>query len=129
MERALALAERRPEEIDYYCAFGVSHPWLDIRETRMLKRAFGPAVRGLAVSSVQSMMGHPMGAAGAVQAATCALAIRNGAVPPTINYHESDPECDLDYVPNQARALCVRNAALYALGSGGNNTALVFSAC
>ena len=75
------------------------------------------------------MMGHPQAATGAVQAAACALAIRHNIIPPTINYQEPDPECDLDYVPNEARSKTVRNAVLYTLGNGGNNSALVLSAC
>lgn len=128
IEKALRQARVTPGAIDYYCALGVAGPWVDIRETQMIKRVFSRGGRYPAVSSIKSMMGHPMGAAGAVQAATCALAIRHQAVPPTINYEEKDPECDLDYVPNEARAVKVRHAVAYTLGNG-NNTGLVFSAC
>lgn len=129
LEKALARARRNADEIDYHCALAPSDPMLDIRETRMLKRVMGDHARRIAVSSIKSMMGHPLGAAGAVQTATAALAIRNGAVPPTINYSEPDPECDLDYVANQGREMKVRNATVYTLGNGGVNAALVLSAC
>jgi 3-oxoacyl-[acyl-carrier-protein] synthase II len=128
IEQALRRAERLPEDVDYYCAHGSSSPWTDIRETRMLKRAFREHARRLAISSIKSMMGHPLGAAGAVQSATAALAIREKAVPPTINLEEPDKECDLDYVPKEARSMPIRNAVVYSLGMGGTNAALVLSA-
>lgn len=129
LERALSSGFRKPEDVDYYCAVALSMQWMDVRETRMLKRVFRKQAKRLAISSIKSMMGHPLGASGAVQAATCAMAIRNGAVPPTTNYDEPDPECDLDYVPNEARELKVRNALLYTIGNGGTNAALLLSAC
>jgi 3-oxoacyl-[acyl-carrier-protein] synthase II len=128
IECALRRAERSPETVDYYCAHGSSSQWTDIRETRMIKRAFHEHAKRLAVSSVKSMMGHPLGAAGAVQSATAALAIRESAVPPTINHEEPGKDCDLDYVPKEARAMPVRNAVVYSLGMGGTNAALVLSA-
>lgn len=129
IEKALRMAQRVPGEIDYYCAHGSSSRWTDVRETRTIKRVFREHARNLHISSIKSMMGHPLGAAGAVQVATAALAIRKQAVPPTINYQERDPDCDLDYVPNEARSVKIRNAAVYSLGNGGINTALVVSAC
>lgn len=129
LEISLKRARRLPEEIDYYCALGLSHPFLDVRETRMLKRVFRENAPRLPVSSIKSMMGHPLGAAGAVQTATAALSISRHAIPPTINYEERDSECDLDYVPNEARERSVRNAMVYTLGTGGSNAALVLSAC
>jgi 3-oxoacyl-[acyl-carrier-protein] synthase II len=129
VEKAMRHAQKGPDDIDYYCAHGSSSRWTDIRETRMLKRVFRERAPRLQISSVKSMMGHAVGAAGAVQAATCALAIRHGAIPPTINHDDPDPECDLDYVPNQARSVRVRNALIYSLGMGGSNAALVLSAC
>lgn len=129
MERAICRAKRRPEDINYYCALGIGEKFLDVRETRSIKRVFAENARKLPISSIKSMMGHPLGAAGAVQAATCALAIKHGAIPPTINYDEPDPECDLDYVPNQAREARIKNAMLYTLGNGGSNTSLVLSEC
>ena len=95
----------------------------------MLKTAFQDHAFRIPVSSIKSMVGYPFGASGALQAATCALAIQRGAVPPTINYEEPDPECDLDYVPNEPREKKVSDAMAYSLGVGGNNAALVLSAC
>lgn len=129
IEKALRMAQRLPDEIGYYCAHGSSSRWTDVRETRTIKRVFREHARKLHISSIKSMMGHPLGAAGAVQVATAALAIRKQAVPPTINYQEPDPDCDLDYVPNEARSVKIRNAVVYSLGNGGVNTALVVSAC
>ena len=129
VEKALASGEIAPHDVDYYCAHGSSSRWTDIRETRMLRRVFREDATRLNISSIKSMMGHPLGAAGAVQAATCALAIRHGAIPPTINYEKSDPDCDLNYVPNCARSQRVRHALCYSLGNGGNNAALALSAC
>jgi 3-oxoacyl-[acyl-carrier-protein] synthase II len=128
IEKALSNAGRSADDVDYYCALGVAGKWTDVRETHMLKRVFRERAKRVPVSSLKSMMGHPNGASGAVQAAACALVIRHGAIPPTINYDEPDPECDLDYVPNQARQAHVRNAVAYCLGNG-NNSALVLSAC
>lgn len=129
LEKALARSGRSLDQIDYYCALGVSLPSLDARETRMVKRVFRERASKLAVSSIKSMMGHPIGAAGAVQVAASALSIKHSAVPPTINYEEPDPDCDLDYVPNEARSMKVRNALVYTLGNGGCNAAVVVSAC
>jgi len=129
VEKALHMACRSPDDIDYYCAHGSSSQWTDVRETRMVKRVFREHSNRLPVSSIKSMMGHPLGAAGAVQLAASTLAIQAGVIPPTINYEDPDPECDLDYVPNEARPGRIRNAVVYALGNGGVNTALVVSAC
>jgi 3-oxoacyl-(acyl-carrier-protein) synthase len=127
--RALNKAQCSPADIDYYCAFGISDPKLDARETRIIKGVFKDDARRLPISSIKSMVGSSLGANGAMQAATCALAIRNRAIPPTINYDKSDPECDLDYVPNEARSARVNKTALFSLGNGGNYTALVLKAC
>lgn len=129
VEKALRMAGRAPDAIDYYCAHGSSSQWTDVRETRMVKRVFREHSNRLPVSSIKSMMGHPLGASGAVQLAASTMAIQAGVVPPTINYEDPDPECDLDYVPNEARPSRVRNAVIYALGNGGVNTALVVSDC
>ena len=128
LERALKAAGRNPEEIDYYCAAAVSMQWMDVRETRMLKRVFRDHARRLAISSIKSVMGHPLGAAGAIQALTCAMAIRRSKVPPTTNLEDPDPECDLNYV-TRPHELKIRNAMLYTIGNGGSNAALVLSAC
>jgi 3-oxoacyl-[acyl-carrier-protein] synthase II len=129
LERALKVARLNPEDIDYYCALAISMQFLDIRETRMLKRVFGSHAKRLAISSFKSIMGHPLGASGAIQALTCAMAICRSAVPPTTNLFDPDPECDLDYVSGVARSMKVRNAMLYTLGNGGANAALILSAC
>jgi 3-oxoacyl-[acyl-carrier-protein] synthase II len=129
IEKALLQARTQPDEINYYCAHGSSSRWTDIRETRMVKRVFQEHARKICLSSIKSMMGHPLGASGVVQTAASALAIQNKAIPPTINYEDSDPECDLDYVPNVARSANVRKAVIYSLGQGGSNTALVLNAC
>jgi len=128
IEKALTGAQRTPSEIDYYCAIGASDPWMDIRETNTIKRVFREEAKHLCVSSIKSMIGHPMGASGAMQAATSALSIKNSRIPPTINYEDPDPECDLDYVPNVAREKKVRNALVYTIGNT-SNTAFVLSAC
>lgn len=127
LSRALASARRTSDTVDYYCAHGSSSRWSDIRETRMIKRVFNGHSPRLAVSSIKSMTGHPLGAAGALQTATGAMAVHTQTVPPTINYDAPDPDCDLDYVPNHAREMRVRSAMVYALGQGGNNAALVLS--
>jgi len=126
---ALSDARVGPEQIDYYCAHGSAARSTDTRETRMLKVALGEHAYRTPISSVKSMTGHPFGASGALQTAACALAIKEKAVPPTINYDEPDPECDLDYIPNEAREDRIDVALTYALGMGGNNAALALSAC
>jgi 3-oxoacyl-(acyl-carrier-protein) synthase len=94
----------------------------------MLKRALGEHAYRVPVSGIKSMTGHPFGAAGAMQAATCALAIKRAEIPPTMNYEDPDPDCDLDYVPNQAREKNVGCAMTYSLGMG-NNAAMALAAC
>jgi len=126
MARALEDANLIPAAVDYVNAHGTSTPANDANETAAIKRVFGPHARGLAISSTKSMMGHLMGAAGAVEAIATCLAIKHGIVPPTINYETPDPECDLDYVPNFPRALKVNVALSNAFGFGGTNASLVF---
>ncbi|MHC4916522.1 MAG: beta-ketoacyl-[acyl-carrier-protein] synthase family protein [Planctomycetota bacterium] len=128
VRRTLDDAGRNAAEVDFYCAHGSSSRAADARETRMLKRALGNHAYRVPVSGIKSMIGHPFGASGAVQAASCALAISRGEIPPTINYEDPDPECDLDYVPNQAREGPVRLAVCYSLGMG-NNAGLALAAC
>jgi 3-oxoacyl-[acyl-carrier-protein] synthase II len=129
IELALRDAGRDPEKVGYYCAHGSAARLTDRRETNMLKRALGDRAYRVSVSSIKSMTGHPFGASGVLQAATCALAIKRKVVPPTINYEEPDPECDLDYVPNEAREEKVDTALAYSLGMGGNNAALAVAPC
>jgi 3-oxoacyl-[acyl-carrier-protein] synthase II len=121
MRQALARAGVEPEEVDYINAHGTATPLGDAAETKAIKEVFGDHAYELAVSSTKSVMGHTFGAAGAVEAIMCALAIREGIVPPTINYENPDPDCDLDYVPNEARKADVRVALSNAMGLGGHN--------
>ncbi|MDP9270783.1 MAG: beta-ketoacyl-ACP synthase II [Chloroflexota bacterium] len=126
MIRALRDAGMRPEEIDYVAAHGTSTPLNDATESKAIRAAFGEHSSKLAVSSNKSMVGHTLGAAGAISALAAVLAIRDGLVPPTINYETPDPECDLDYVPNEARRTPVRAAIVNGFGFGGQNAVAVF---
>jgi 3-oxoacyl-[acyl-carrier-protein] synthase II len=128
MVLAIEDAGLRPENIDYINAHGTSTVSNDRIETLAIKKSFRKHAYSLAVSSSKSMLGHMLGAAGAVEAAVTALAIYEGVIPPTINYETSDPECDLDYVPNTARKQTVRAALSNSLGFGGINAALVLKA-
>ena len=125
---ALALADGgiRPEEVGYINAHGTSTPLNDAGETAAIKAVFGDHAYQLAVSSTKSMTGHMLGAAGAVEAMFCALALRDGFLPATIHYQVPDPVCDLDYVPNQGRSAEVRYALSNSLGFGGHNGSLLF---
>lgn len=126
MAQALTDAGVNANEVDYINAHGTSTPYNDKFETAAIKRVFGDHAYKLAVSSTKSMTGHLLGAAGGVEAAATVLAIANGIVPPTINYTNPDPECDLDIVPNQARKMDINVAVSDNLGFGGHNAALVF---
>jgi 3-oxoacyl-[acyl-carrier-protein] synthase II len=117
-----------PSDIDYLNAHGTSTPAGDIGETVGIKRAFGDASKRLAVSSTKSTTGHLLGAAGVAEAIFCILAIRDQALPPTINYETPDPECDLDYVPNRARDARVKTTISNSFGFGGTNGSLIFRA-
>ncbi len=128
MTAALRDAGIDPSDVDYLNAHGTSTPAGDIGETVGIKRAFGDAANSLAVSSTKSTTGHLLGAAGAAEAIFCALAIKNQVVPPTINLEDQDPECDLDYVPNEARDMKVRTAVSNSFGFGGTNGSLVLRA-
>jgi 3-oxoacyl-[acyl-carrier-protein] synthase II len=121
MRSALERSGVAPEEVDYINAHGTSTPLGDAAETKAVKEVFGGHAYELAISSTKSMMGHTFGAAGAVEAIMCALAIRDQKLPPTINYVNPDPDCDLDYVPNEARAAEVRVTLSNAMGLGGHN--------
>ena len=125
MRWALKDAGMLPEEIEYINAHGTSTPLNDSTETRAIKSVFGEHAYKLAISSTKSMMGHAMGASGALEAIACALTITNGIIAPTINYEFPDPECDLDYVPNQARHQAVRTALSNSFGLGGQNACLI----
>ena len=121
MATALRSAGVEPERVGYINAHGTSTPLGDTAETKAIKNVFGDHAYNLAVSSTKSMMGHTFGAAGAIEAIMCVLAVRDGVVPPTINYREPDPDCDLDYVPNEARKVQVDVALSNAMGLGGHN--------
>ena len=113
------------EDVDYINAHGTSTIYNDRIETLAIKKVFGDHAKKLAVSSTKSVMGHLLGAAGGVEMVVCALAIKHGIVPPTINYETPDPECDLDYVPNEARPAKIRIAMKNSFGFGGKNSILV----
>ena len=121
MQAALRRANVEPEQVGYVNAHGTSTPLGDAAETRALKQVFGDHAYSLAVSSTKSMTGHCFGAAGAIEAMMCVLALKEGVIPPTINYVHPDPDCDLDYVPNDARRVQVDVALSNAMGLGGHN--------
>jgi 3-oxoacyl-[acyl-carrier-protein] synthase II len=123
---ALKNAKMNPGEVGYINAHGTSTPLNDATETRAIKAVFKEHARKLAVSSTKSMTGHMLGAAGGVEAAVCTLALARNALPPTINYQTPDPDCDLDYVPNQAREVRVQAAMSNSFGFGGTNAVLLF---
>ncbi|MYE47335.1 MAG: beta-ketoacyl-[acyl-carrier-protein] synthase II, partial [Chloroflexi bacterium] len=126
MEQVLAGNGMGTDEVDYLNAHGTSTPLNDRVETLAIRTVFGEDADRIAVSSTKSMLGHMMGAAGAVEAAVAVLACDRQIAPPTINYRTPDPECDLDYVPNEARPLEVRNAMSTSVGLGGHNSVLLF---
>ncbi len=121
MTEALAAGGIEPEQVGYINAHGTSTPLGDAAETKAIKEAFGDHAYKLAVSSTKSMLGHCLGAAGALEAIACVLAIEHGILPPTINYENPDPECDLDYVPNVARKADLSYALSNGMGLGGHN--------
>ena len=126
MRMAFADAGISPDQIDYINAHGTSTPLGDASETRVIKRALGEHIaRKVPVSSIKGATGHSLGASGAVEAIFCALAIHEGVLPPTINYETPDPECDLDYIPNEAREADVGVAVSNSSGFGGHNASIV----
>ena len=127
IELALKDAGVEPTEVDYVNAHGTSTELNDKIETLALKRVFDAHASALKISSTKSMIGHLLGASGAIELAVSAMAIHRGVIPPTINYEVPDPDCDLDYVPNEAREHPVRVAISNSLGFGGHNTCLVVS--
>ena len=127
MRNALKDAGLNPEQIDYINAHGTSTPLGDVAETKAIKRLLGARAAKVAVNSTKSMTGHLLGAAGGVEAVFTALALRDQVSPPTINLRHPDPECDLDYVPNEARRMPIRAALSNSFGFGGTNGTLVLS--
>jgi 3-oxoacyl-[acyl-carrier-protein] synthase II len=125
MRDALKDADVEPDQVDYVNAHGTSTPANDATETAALKAVFGPGAYDLVVSSTKSMIGHTLGAAGAIEAAICLLACERGRVPPTINLDSPDPDCDLNYTPNQAIDRSVDVALSNSFGFGGHNVAIV----
>jgi 3-oxoacyl-[acyl-carrier-protein] synthase II len=126
MQAALRSAGVRPEQVEYINAHGTSTPFNDKLETLAIRRLFGEHATKLAISSTKSMTGHLLGAAGGVEAGITALAVRHQVAPPTINYETPDPECDLDYVPNEKRPMKIEYALSNSFGFGGTNGALLF---
>jgi 3-oxoacyl-[acyl-carrier-protein] synthase II len=126
MRNALRDAGLQPEQIEYINAHGTSTDVGDRAETTAIKRAFGEYAYKLAVSSTKSMTGHLLGGAGGLEAGLTVLAIRDQIAPPTINYENPDPQCDLDYVPNQARPMTINHALSNSFGFGGTNGCLIF---
>ena len=126
MQMAMRDAGARPEDVDYINAHGTSTPYNDKFETLAIKRAFGDHAYKMAISSTKSMTGHLLGAAGGIEAVFSVLAIHCGRLPPTINYVNPDPDCDLDYVPNEPRERQINYALSNSFGFGGTNAALLF---
>jgi 3-oxoacyl-[acyl-carrier-protein] synthase II len=126
MKMAIKDAGMKPEDVDYINAHGTSTPLNDLTETLAIKRVFGDHAKEVPISATKSMTGHLLGAAGSTEAIFTILSIRDGIMPPTLNYEEPDPECDLDYVPNVARRKPLNVAMSNAFGFGGTNAALVF---
>ncbi len=128
MQMALDYGGLRPEELDYINAHGTSTKLNDLAENKAIKAVFGKHAHKLAISSTKSMTGHLLGATGGVEAIFSVLTIKQGVIPPTINYETPDPDCDLDYVPNEARQAKVRTALSSSFGFGGTNACLIFKA-
>ena len=128
IKMALDDAQLNPDDIDYINAHGTSTVVNDKVETMAIKQALGESARNTPVSSTKSMMGHLIAAAGSAEVIVCLMAMRDGVLPPTTNYEEPDPECDLDYVPNEPRPAAVTRTLSNSFGFGGQNVSLVFSA-
>jgi 3-oxoacyl-[acyl-carrier-protein] synthase II len=128
MDRALKKAGLEPTDVDYINAHGTSTPLNDVNETKAIKTVFGDHAYQVPISSTKSMTGHLMGAAGALEAIVCVKTIQEGIIHPTINYEYPDPECDLDYVPNQPRQANIKVALSNSFGFGGHNATIVLKA-
>ncbi|ASW56783.1 beta-ketoacyl synthase [Plantactinospora sp. KBS50] len=127
IDDAMAQARLNPQDLSYICAHGSGTKQNDRHETAAFKRSLGPSAYRVPISSIKSMIGHSLGAIGAIEMAACALAIDAGAIPPTANWANRDPECDLDYTPNVARELPVGTALSVGSGFGGFQSAMIFS--
>ena len=125
-KRALTEAGIDKKDVNYINAHGTSTPINDRCETLAIKRVFGDLAPQISISSTKSMTGHLLGAAGGVEAAVCALSIHHSIIPPTINYENPDPDCDLDYTPNVAKKREIKVAASNNLGFGGHNATVIF---
>ncbi len=121
-----AFSESGLKRPGYINAHGTGTPYNDVMETRAIKSAFGQSAYEIPISSIKSMIGHSFGAGGAIEVAACLLAMRHGCLPPTINYQEKDADCDLDYVPLNARTIAINSAMSLSAGFGGQNAAIVF---
>jgi len=126
MRMAIKDAGLKPEDVDHINAHGTSTPLNDLTETVAIKKVFGDYAKKIPISATKSMTGHLLGAAGSTEAIFTVLAIRDGIMPPTLNYEEPDPQCDLDYVPNVSRRKSLRIAMSNAFGFGGTNATLIF---
>jgi 3-oxoacyl-[acyl-carrier-protein] synthase II len=126
MTEALNRAELAPAQVDWICAHGTGTPLNDCSETRAIKLALGEHAYRTPVSSIKGGLGHMLGAAGAISGVAAVQALLAGVIPPTINYDQPDPDCDLDYVPNTARVMPLKATMINAFGFGGQNASLVF---
>jgi 3-oxoacyl-[acyl-carrier-protein] synthase II len=126
MRRALHKAALQPDQVDYINAHGTSTPYNDLTETNAIKSCFAEYAYRVPISSTKSMIGHTMGAAGAIEGVVSIMSILTGIITPTINLHHPDPECDLDYVPHEAREATVNVAMSNSMGFGGHNACLIF---
>jgi 3-oxoacyl-[acyl-carrier-protein] synthase II len=125
MEMAIKDAKIQPDMVDYINAHGTSTPYNDVLETKAIKSVFGKHAYNLHISSTKSMTGHLVGAAGSVETGICALSLKNGIIPPTINLDERDPECDLNYTPNKSVQKDIRYALNNSFGFGGTNACIL----
>ena len=127
IENALKDAQISKEDVDYINAHGTATAINDSVETDAIKKVFGDNAYSIPISSTKSMLGHTLGASGAIELITCALSLNESIIPPTINYEEPDPKCDLDYVPNKARKADINISLSNSFGFGGNNAVLILN--
>ncbi|MBP1720453.1 MAG: 3-oxoacyl-ACP synthase [Deltaproteobacteria bacterium] len=125
-QKALSQGSLNPEEVDYICGHAHSSIILDRKETQVIKKVFGEHAYRLAISTIKAMVGHSMAGGTAMQSIAACLALKEGILPPTINYEEQDPECDLDYVPNIPRRKKIKTALVNSFGLGGTNVVISF---